>query len=125
MKEIIDPPRGPRAVGPYSPGVKAAGLVFLSGQIPLDPDTQKMIPGTIEEQTRRVLRNIGILLEAAGSGYEKVLRVGVFLDDLGDFEAMNGVYAEFFSESRPARSTVEVARLPKDVKIEIDVIALA
>ncbi len=125
MKQVINPADGPAPAGPYSPGIKAAGLVFLSGQIPMDPTTGEIVRGSIETQTRRVLTNVGMLLKAAGSSFDKVVRVGVFLSDLNHFEAMNGAYAEFFGESKPARTTVEVARLPRDVQIEVDVIALA
>ncbi len=123
MKQIINPAGGPGAVGPYSPAIKSNGLVFVSGQIPLDPATGELVGGDIQVQVRRVLENIGLLLKEAGSSFQEVLKVSVFLADLSHFEAMNQVYAEYFDDSRPARSTIEASRLPKGVEIEIDVIA--
>ena len=124
MKELIVPPGGPPPVGPYSPAVKAGGWVFVSGQIPILGDGE-ILRGPIRDQVRQVLNNLSTLLEAAGSSLEKVVKASVFLRDLGDFEEMNKVYDEYFGGSKPARSTVQVARLPKDVDVEIDVIALA
>jgi len=124
MKEWINPESGPPAVGPYSPAVKANGMVFISGQIPIIPETGEILSGSIEDQVARVLENIQLLLESCGSSMDKVVRVGVFLRDLSDFGAMNEVYARYLGDSRPARSTVEVSRLPKDVDVEMDVIAL-
>ena len=123
MKQIINPAGGPGAVGPYSPAIKSNGLVFVSGQIPLDPASGELVGGDIQAQVRRVLENIGLLLGEAGSSFQEVLKVSVFLADLNHFEAMNQVYAEYFGDSRPARSTIEVSRLPKGVDVEIDVIA--
>ncbi len=123
MKEIINPAGGPGAVGPYSPAIKSNGLVFVSGQIPLDPATGELVGGDIPAQVRRVLENIGLLLKEAGSSFQEVLKVSVFLADLNHFEGMNQVYAEYFGDSRPARSTIEASRLPKGVEVEIDVIA--
>jgi 2-iminobutanoate/2-iminopropanoate deaminase len=127
MKDVsvISTDRAPKAIGPYSQAVRANGFIFLSGQVPLDPGTGELVRGTIEEEAARVLRNIGAVLEAAGSGFDKVVRTTVFLVDLSDFAAMNAVYAREFGDARPARSTVQVAALPRGARIEIDVIALA
>jgi 2-iminobutanoate/2-iminopropanoate deaminase len=125
MRQVIATPNAPRAIGPYSQAIEANGFIFVSGQIPLDPTTQQIVDGGVAEQTERVLANLEAILKAAGSGLEKVVRTGVYLKDMGEFAAMNEVYARFFPQSAPARSTVEVARLPRDVRIEIDVIALA
>jgi 2-iminobutanoate/2-iminopropanoate deaminase len=125
MREIISTKDAPQAIGPYSQAIKANGFVFTSGQIAIDPATQQVIDGDVAVQTDRVLRNLSEILEAAGSGLGKVVRATVFLKNMGDFAAMNGVYGKYFSSAPPARSTVEVARLPKDVLVEIDVIALA
>jgi len=124
MREIISTKDAPQAIGPYSQAVKANGFVFTSGQIAIDPATQQVIAGDAAAQTDRVLRNLSEILEAAGSGLGKVVRATVFLKNMGDFAAMNEVYGKYFSSVPPARSTVEVARLPKDVLVEIDVIAL-
>lgn len=125
MREVIATDQAPKAIGPYSQAIKAAGLVFTSGQVALDPATQQVISGDIAAQTDRVLKNLSGVLQASGSSLEKVLRCTVFLKNMGDFAAMNEVYGRYFSKAPPARSTVEVARLPKDVLVEIDVIALA
>lgn len=114
----------PKAIGPYSPGVRAGQLLFLSGQIPLDPATGLVVGETVTAQTEQVFRNIAALLASAGAGFAQVARTTVFLTDLGDFAAMNAVYARHFGEVPPARSTVEVSRLPRDVRVEIDVIAV-
>lgn len=114
----------PQAIGPYSQAVKANGLVFLSGQIPLDPETMQTVEGGIEVQTRRVFQNLKAVLEAAGTSFDRVVRATVYLADMNDFAAMNEVYAEFLGAVKPARSTVEAARLPRDVRVEIDLIAL-
>jgi 2-iminobutanoate/2-iminopropanoate deaminase len=124
MREIISTKDAPQAIGPYSQAIKANGLVFVSGQVAIDPATQQVITGDVAAQTDRVLRNLSEILEAAGSGLGKVVRCGVFLKNMNDFAAMNAVYGKYFSSAPPARSTVEVSRLPKDVVIEIDVIAL-
>src|SRR6201997_4106145 len=124
MREIIGTQYEPQALGLSSQAVKANGFVFLSGQIAIDPATQQVITGDIAAQTDRVLRNLSEILEAAGSGLGKVVRCGVFLKSMNDFAAMNEVYGKYFSSAPPARSTVEVSRLPKDVLVEIDVIAL-
>jgi 2-iminobutanoate/2-iminopropanoate deaminase len=124
MREIISTKDAPQAIGPYSQAIKSNGFIFTSGQIAIDPATQQVITGDIAAQTERVLRNLSEILEAAGSGLGKVLRCTVFLKTMDDFAAMNQVYGKYFSSAPPARSTVEVARLPKDVLVEIDVIAL-
>jgi 2-iminobutanoate/2-iminopropanoate deaminase len=125
MREVIATDAGPKAIGPYSQAIKASGLVFLSGQIPLDPATQQLIAGDVAAQTERVLQNITGILTAAGSSLSQVVKTTVFLKSMNDFVAMNEVYGRHFAAEPPARSTVEVARLPKDVLVEIDVIALA
>jgi 2-iminobutanoate/2-iminopropanoate deaminase len=124
MREVISTKDAPQAIGPYSQAIKANGLIFVSGQIPIDPATQQVVAGDVAAQTDRVLRNLSEILEAAGSGLGKVVRCGVFLKNMDDFTAMNAVYGKYFSSAPPARTTVQVARLPKDVLIEIDVIAL-
>ena len=124
MREIISTKDAPQAIGPYSQGIKANGFIFVSGQIPIDPTTQQVITGDVGAQTDRVLRNLSEILEAAGSGLGKVVRTTVFLKNMSEFAAMNEVYGKYFSSAPPARSTIEVARLPKDVLVEIDVIAL-
>jgi len=125
MRQVIATDRGPKAIGPYSQAIKATGLVFLSGQIPLDPATQQLIEGDVGAQTERVLQNIIGILDAAGTSLSRVVKTTVFLKSMNDFAAMNEVYGRHFAAEPPARSTVEVARLPKDVLVEIDVIALA
>jgi 2-iminobutanoate/2-iminopropanoate deaminase len=125
MREVVFTKDAPLAIGPYSQAVKANGFVFVSGQVAFDPATQEIITGDIAAQTDRVLRNLSEILKAAGSGLDKVVRTTVFLKNMSDFAAMNGVYGKYFSSAFPARSTVEVARLPRDVQVEIDVIALA
>jgi 2-iminobutanoate/2-iminopropanoate deaminase len=124
MREVIATNNGPKAIGPYSQAVKTNGLVFLSGQIALDPETQQLISGDVSAQTERVLQNLAGILKAAGSSLQQVVKTTVFLKNMSDFAAMNEVYGRHFTEAPPARSTVEVARLPKDVLVEIDVIAL-
>ena len=125
MREVISTKDGPQAIGPYSQAIRANGLVFVSGQVAIDPATQQVIAGDVATQADRVLKNLSGILKAAGSGLEKVVRSTVFLKNMGDFAAMNEVYGKYFTAEPPARSTVEVARLPKDVLVEIDVIALA
>jgi len=122
-KEIISTPQAPAAIGPYSQAIKSGGLVFVSGQIPLDPATGQIVAGDIAAQTERVLNNLAAILHAAGSDLSRVLKTTVYLRDLGDFGKMNKVYAQFFGEKPPARATVQVSRLPKDVSVEIDLIA--
>jgi 2-iminobutanoate/2-iminopropanoate deaminase len=125
MREVISTDGAPKAIGPYSQAIRAAGLLFTSGQVAIDPATQQVIEGDIKAQTDRVLKNLAAILKESGSSLEKVLRCTVFLKNMGDFAAMNEVYGRYFTQAPPARSTVEVARLPKDVLVEIDVIALA
>jgi len=125
MKKPIQTDKAPKAIGPYSQGIQANGFVFVSGQIPLDPATGELVPGAIEDQTRQVLKNVGAVLAAAGLGYEDVVKATVFLQDMNDFAKMNGVYGEFFKPPFPARAAIQAARLPRDVKVEIEVIALA
>jgi 2-iminobutanoate/2-iminopropanoate deaminase len=125
MRDVIVTKDGPAAIGPYSQAIKANGFVFASGQIALDPVTNTLVTGDAAFQTDRVLKNLAAILAAAGSSLDKVVRATVFLKNMGDFAGMNQVYARYFPTAPPARSTVEVARLPKDVLVEIDVIALA
>ncbi len=125
MKQVISTPNGPQAIGPYSQAIKANGFVFVSGQVAIDPATQQVMEGDVAAQTDRVMRNLAAILEAAGSGLDRVVKSGVFLKNMSDFAAMNAVYGKYFTSEPPARATVEVARLPKDVLVEIDVIALA
>ncbi|HSQ19697.1 MAG TPA: RidA family protein [Blastocatellia bacterium] len=125
MKDRIQTDSAPKAIGPYSQAIKANGLVFASGQIPLDPATMQVVEGGIREQTERVMNNLSAVLRAAGSSLDQVVKTTVFLADLADFADMNETYGRFFGEAPPARSTVQVSRLPRDVRIEIDVIALA
>jgi 2-iminobutanoate/2-iminopropanoate deaminase len=122
--ETVATDRGPKAIGPYSQAVRANGFVFLSGQIPLDPKTQQIVEGDVAVQTERVLENLKGVVEAAGSSLHHVVKTTVFLADMNDFAAMNEVYARYFTANAPARSTVEVARLPKNVRVEIDLIAV-
>lgn len=121
----IQTDNAPKAIGPYSQAIKANGFVYASGQIPLDPSTMQIVEGGIREQTERVMKNLKAVLEAAGSSLDRVVKTTVFLSDLGDFADMNETYGRFFGEVPPARSTVQVSRLPREVRIEIDVIALA
>ena len=123
-RKIVSTPDGPQAIGPYSQAVKANGFVFVSGQVPLDPATGQVIAGDIAAQTERVLKNVSAILAAAGSGLDRVVKTTVFLKDMGDFARMNEVYAKFFTAAPPARATVAVAGLPKNVAVEIDVVAL-
>ncbi len=125
MRDVIATQHAPQAIGPYSQAIRANGFIFTSGQIPIDPATQQLIAGDIAVQTDQVLKNLSAILAASGSSINKVVRSTVFLKNMGDFAAMNEVYGRYFTSAPPARSTVEVARLPKDVLVEIDVIALA
>ena len=125
MRQVISTGSAPKAIGPYSQAIRAAGLLFLSGQTPLDPATGVMVEGDIAKQTERVLENLKAVLAAAGSSLERVVKTSVFLKDMGDFAAMNEVYGRYFPNDPPARSTIEAARLPKDARGEIDMIALA
>lgn len=124
MRNVISTPGAPKAIGPYSQAIQANGFVFVSGQVAIDPATQQVMEGDVAAQTQRVMSNLSAILEAAGSGLDMVVRSTVFLKNMGDFAAMNEVYGRHFTSAPPARSTVEVARLPKDVLVEIDVIAL-
>lgn len=123
MKQIISTDGAPKAIGPYSQAVAHNGLIYLSGQIPLDPQTMLIVEGDISVQTRRVMQNLKAVLEAAGSSLDHVLKTTVFVKDMGEFAAMNAVYGEYFSDNPPARATVEVARLPRDVRVEIEAVA--
>ena len=123
MKKTISTPHAPAAIGPYSQAVVSHGFAFLSGQIPLDPSTGQIVDGDIAEQTRRVLESLEAVLESCGSSLEKVVKTTVYLKDMGEFTRMNEVYARYFPENPPARATVEAARLPRDVRVEIDCIA--
>ena len=123
-KHVIATDQAPKAIGPYTQAVVYNGLVYLSGQIPLDPATMQVVEGGIAEQTVRVLENLKPVLEAAGSSLGQVLKTTVFLKDMGEFTLMNEVYAKYFNDTPPARATVEVARLPRDVKVEIECIAV-
>lgn len=122
-RSAISTSSAPAAIGPYSQAIIAGDLVFLAGQGAIDAATGEFLHGTIEEETHRTLRNVGAILDAAGVGYADVVKTTVFLADLGDFVAMNGVYATYFPDPPPARSTVEVAALPKGFKVEIEVVA--
>jgi 2-iminobutanoate/2-iminopropanoate deaminase len=124
MKNPVHTDNAPKAIGPYSQAIKAAGFLFASGQIPLDPATMQVVEGGIREQTERVMNNLSAVLGAAGTSFHRVVKTTVFLADLADFVEMNEIYGRFFGEAPPARSTVQVSRLPRDVRIEIDVIAL-
>ena len=123
MKQAVSSPDAPKAIGPYSQAVRAGQLLFVSGQVPLDPATGQIVGGDIAAQTRRVFDNLGAVLEAGGRSFADVVRTTVFLADMNDFAAVNEVYGTYFSEPYPARATVQVARLPKDARVEIDLIA--
>jgi 2-iminobutanoate/2-iminopropanoate deaminase len=125
MKEIISTEKGPKAMGPYSQAIRANGFIFISGQGALDPATGELVAGGTAEQTARVIENLKAIVEAAGSSLDHAVKVSVFLKDMNDFAAMNEVYARYFGKNQPARTTVEVARLPRDLRVEIDLIALA
>ncbi|MBZ5669998.1 MAG: RidA family protein [Acidobacteriia bacterium] len=122
-KQAISTAQAPAAIGPYSQAIRSGNLIFVSGQIPLDPATGQLVEGDAGVQTERVLRNLAAILEAAGASLAQVLKTTVYLKDLGDFGRMNEVYARFFGDRPPARATVEVARLPRDVSVEIELIA--
>jgi 2-iminobutanoate/2-iminopropanoate deaminase len=123
MKQTIATDKAPKAIGPYSQAVVYGGLAYLSGQIPIDPATNKVLEGSIQEQTERVLENIKALLEACGASLDSALKTTVFLKDMDDFAQMNQIYEGYFPKHAPARSTVQAAKLPRDVRVEIDVIA--
>jgi 2-iminobutanoate/2-iminopropanoate deaminase len=124
VKQAISSPGAPKAIGPYSSALRADPFLFVSGQVPFDPVTGAMVDGDIKAQTHRVLENIGALLQSGGLSYGDVVRTTVYLADMNDFAAMNDVYTTFFVEPYPARSTIQAARLPRDARIEIDVIAI-
>jgi 2-iminobutanoate/2-iminopropanoate deaminase len=124
-RTAVSTPHAPAAIGPYSQAIRAGHFVFLSGQIALDPATGQLVGGGITEQTHQVLRNLGAILEAAGSSFGQVVKTTVYLQDMGQFAAMNEVYASYFPAPAPARATIQAARLPRDVAVEIDVVALA
>ena len=124
MRELVTAADAPRAIGPYSPALKVGNLLFLSGSIPLDPVSGQLVSGGIVEQTTRVMENIKTLLDAAGASFNNVARTTVFMVDLGEFGQMNEVYSKYFTAPYPARSTVQVVKLPRDVRVEIDVIAV-
>lgn len=124
MKDIVNTDKAPKTIGPYSQAVKANGFIFVSGQIPIDPDTNDIVKGDIAEQTRRVLKNVKNILESAGAGLEDVVKTTVYLRDIKKFGDMNQVYGDFFTTLFPARATVEVSNLPKGVDIEIDAVAV-
>ena len=124
MRQVVSAPDAPKAMGAYSPAIKAGNLLFISGQIPLDPSTGNLIQGDIAAQAEQVMRNLTALLRAAGVGFDHVVRTTVYLADMNDFAAMNEVYSRYIVDPPPARATVQVARLPRDVKIEVDAIAV-
>lgn len=124
MKEIVSTANAPSAIGPYSQAVKTGNLVFVSGQIPIDPATGEFVAGGIEKQTEQVLKNLSAVLEAAGSSLGNVVKTTVFVADMNDFGVVNEIYARFFGDNKPARATVQAARLPRDARVEIEAVAL-
>jgi len=124
-RESVETERAPKAIGPYAQAIKASGFVYTAGQIPIDPKTGNLVEGGIKEQTRRVLENLKAVLEASGSSANQVVKTTVYLKNMADFGAMNEVYAEYFGNAKPARSTVAVAELPRGALVEIDLVALA
>jgi 2-iminobutanoate/2-iminopropanoate deaminase len=125
VKEIIATEKGPKAIGPYSQAIRANGFIFTAGQVAFDPATSQIVEGDAAAQTARVLENLKAIVEAAGSSLDRAVKATVYLKDMGDFAAMNEVYARYFAKDPPARSTVEAARLPRDVRVEIDLVVLA
>jgi 2-iminobutanoate/2-iminopropanoate deaminase len=125
VKQIVSTEQAPKAIGPYSQAVVAGGFIFASGQIPFDPSTGEFVQGGVAEQTEQVLKNLTAVLSAAGASLADVIKTTVFLADMGDFAVMNEVYGRYFTENPPARATVQAARLPRDARVEIEVIALA
>jgi 2-iminobutanoate/2-iminopropanoate deaminase len=125
MREIIETKAAPDPIGPYSQAIRTNGLIFISGQIPVQPETGLVVEGGIEAQTHQVLKNLSAILHAAGSGLDKVVKTTVFLTNLDDFSAFNRVYGEYFGKAKPTRATVQVSRLPKEVLLEIEAIAIA
>jgi 2-iminobutanoate/2-iminopropanoate deaminase len=124
QRTVVSTDAAPGAIGPYSQGIIAGNLVFCSGQVPLDPATGQLVSGTIEEETQRVMENISAVLEAAGTSLARVVKTTIFLADMNDFAAVNAAYGAYFPQDPPARSTIQVARLPRDVRVEIEAIAL-
>jgi 2-iminobutanoate/2-iminopropanoate deaminase len=123
LKDVIATEKGPKAIGPYSQAIRANGFIFISGQVAFDPATGQLVEGDVAKQTARVLENLKAITEAAGSSLDKAVKATVFLKDMNDFAAMNETYARYFGHNPPARSTVEVSRLPRDVRVEIDLVA--
>jgi 2-iminobutanoate/2-iminopropanoate deaminase len=123
MRQAVSSPSAPTAIGPYSQAIRAGSLLFVSGQIPLEPVTGQMVEGSVADQTHRVFKNLGAILEAAGTSFDHVVRTTVYLADMNDFAAMNEVYGTYFASPAPARATVQAARLPRDARLEIDLIA--
>jgi 2-iminobutanoate/2-iminopropanoate deaminase len=123
MRDVVSSRDAPAAIGPYSQAVRTGGLLFISGQIPLDPESGEVVNGDVSAQTHRVMRSLGAILEAAGAGFDDVVRTTIFLTDLGDFARVNEVYGSYFTAPAPTRATVQVAALPKGVSVEIDAIA--
>lgn len=124
MKKVISTPKAPAAIGPYSQAIQVGNTIYVSGQIPFNPETMTLVSEDVKEQTKQALENVKAILEAAGSSLNDVVKASVFVKDINDFNAINEVYASYFVENKPARALVEVARLPRDVKIEIEVIAV-
>lgn len=123
MRQAVSSPAAPKAIGPYSQAIRAGSLLFLSGQVPIDPATGNIVEGDIAAQTHRVFQNLGEVLKAGGASFDQVVRTTVYLKDMNDFAVVNEVYGTYFSSPAPARATVQVARLPKDARVEIDLIA--
>ena len=123
MRQAVSSPAAPKAIGPYSQAIRAGSLLFLSGQVPIDPATGNIVEGDIAAQTHRVFQNLGEVLKAGGASFDQVVRTTVYLRDMNDFAVVNEVYGTYFSSPAPARATVQVARLPKDARVEIDLIA--
>jgi 2-iminobutanoate/2-iminopropanoate deaminase len=123
-KKVVFTEKAPKPIGPYSQAIIAGNLIFTAGQIPIDPATNQVVQGDIKEQTRRVLENLRAILESVGATFDDIVKVTIYMKDLNEFSAMNEVYSEYFKNSPPARTTVEVSRLPRDVRIEIDLIAI-
>jgi 2-iminobutanoate/2-iminopropanoate deaminase len=123
-KQIIHTEKAPAAIGPYSQAIKAGNLLFISGQVPFNPETMEIVEGGVEEQTTRVLENLKAILAEAGASFDNVVKTTVFIKDMNEFGAINEIYAKYFGENKPARACVEVARLPRDVKVEIEAIAV-
>ena len=124
MRQVVKTGKAPEAIGPYSQAIKAGGFVFVSGQIPIDPDTGQFVSGGIAEQTRQVMKNLAAVLDAAGSDLQLVVKTSVFLADMEEFAAMNEVYGKFFGDEPPARATVQAVRLPREARVEIEAVAL-